>query len=955
MTGAFAPEIRSIPGIILKTIEKTTNRNDNPTESSKRRSPTSEKPVPPDRHPNGDFSDEYSFDAAAIKNASEGFCICHEIAEYPHVRFTVWNDRMTEITGYTMEQINRLGWYQSVYPDPETQRQAAERMARMRTGEDLHAEEWTITRSDGTERVLNISTWILKGGDNKSHVLALMQDITERKKTEEALRRERDVVARLMETNPVGILLIDRQGQIQFANKRAEHILGLIRPAPQAPYRSPSWKITDDNGKPLPRNELPVNRVLQTGRPVYDSRYAIKWPDGRMVLLSVNAAPILDEGGQADGIVTAITDITDQVRSEKALRLSEQEKATILASVAEHVTFQNKNLELIWANRAAAESVNLSLDKLVGRPCYQIWNARRKPCPNCPVKKSLKSGRPHESEMTTYDGRVWWVRGYPVFDDDNNIIGAVEVTQNITERKKAEEALRKSEQRYQELFNSLVEGIGLADQNDIIKYVNPAFANIFEIESPEAMLGTCLLDYLSDEHKRIIRKDARNRQTGQNTQYELKIVTAQKNEKTVYFSATPRFNESGDYAGVLVSVMDITERKNAEQQRRKLQEKLEKAQRMESLGILAGGVAHDLNNILGPLVGYPELILSRLPDGSPLAKQIQRIASAALRASEVIQDLLTLARRGRYEMTPTDLNSIIKEYLDSANFVRISETHRDVKVSLKLDETIANITGSAIHLSKLIMNLVVNAYDAMPEGGELIIRTTQEHIEKLAGGYEKIRAGEYILLKIKDTGIGIDASELDKVFEPYFSKKKMGVSGSGLGLSVVYGIVKDHKGYYDIFSEPGKGTEFVIYFPVSGENPVDRPESCAAGGGCETVLVVDDSAEQREVCRDLIQSLGYHVDCVTSGREAIRYVENKKPDIVIMDMIMEDNFDGLDTYREMIKINPGQKAIIVSGFSATERVNRMQKMGAGAYVKKPFTRDVIAKAIRDELNVRRPQ
>ncbi|MFH1313810.1 MAG: ATP-binding protein [Candidatus Eisenbacteria bacterium] len=285
---------------------------------------------------------------------------------------------------------------------------------------------------------------------------------------------------------------------------------------------------------------------------------------------------------------------------------------------------------------------------------------------------------------------------------------------------------------------------------------------------------------------------------------------------------------------ILVAILTRTERQlntwhekalEEGQARVALQEQLERARRMESLGILAGGVAHDLNNMLGPVVGYPDIILRRMPEDSPFREQIGRIGTAAQAAAQVIQDLLTLARRGRYQMGPTDLNEVVEAYLDSPGFIQISTERPDVVLSFNLDSGIAKISGSSSHLSKVVMNLVINAYEAMPDGGELIIETSQRYTEALLGGYGDVEPGDYIVLRIRDTGVGIHPDILGNIFEPYYSSKEMAASGSGLGLAVVYGIMKDHKGYYDVFSDVGTGTEFILYFPVMPVPAIEERET----------------------------------------------------------------------------------------------------------------------------------
>jgi CheY-like chemotaxis protein len=223
-------------------------------------------------------------------------------------------------------------------------------------------------------------------------------------------------------------------------------------------------------------------------------------------------------------------------------------------------------------------------------------------------------------------------------------------------------------------------------------------------------------------------------------------------------------------------------------------------------------------------------------------------------------------------------------------------------------------------------------------------------VNALPGGYQGIIPGEYVTLSIKDSGTGIDPADIEKIFEPYFSKKKMGTSGSGLGLSVVYGVVKDHKGYYDILSEAGKGTEFILYFPLTETTAEVLHQSTQELRGSDTVLVVDDDSIQREMATELLESLGYRVTSAANGHEALDCIRKQPVDIVMFDMIMERDFDGLETYREILKIHAAQKAIVVSGFSPTDRVQEMQKLGAGQYVKKPYTIEALASALRAELD-----
>lgn len=425
-----------------------------------------------------------------------------------------------------------------------------------------------------------------------------------------------------------------------------------------------------------------------------------------------------------------------------------------------------------------------------------------------------------------------------------------------------------------------------------------------------------------------------------------------KGERVIYAQATLIRSLQGVPVRVEGFVQDITDNIKTDAQKRQLDEKLKRADRMNSLGLMAGGVAHDLNNMLGPIVGYPELLLRKLPQDSPYRKQIQRIGNAAREAADVVKDLLTLARRGRYEMASLDLNRSVESYYESANCCRLREEQTGVEMSLNLADNLGLINGSVSHIGQAIMNLVVNAFDAMPTGGKLTVTTEQVTLEKLISGYTGIPQGDYVLLRVADTGMGIPKDALDRIFEPYYSKKKMGRSGSGLGLAVVYGIVKDHDGFYDVFSEEGKYTEIILYFPMASEPAKIAIDEEPDVGGHETILVVDDTPIQLEVAGTLLSSHGYEVHTASSGEEAIEFIKSRKADLILLDMMMENGLDGLDTYREIIKIMPGQKAVLVTGASITKRFLLAQELGAGPILRKPFTLKDVDKAVREVLDAR---
>jgi signal transduction histidine kinase/ActR/RegA family two-component response regulator len=393
---------------------------------------------------------------------------------------------------------------------------------------------------------------------------------------------------------------------------------------------------------------------------------------------------------------------------------------------------------------------------------------------------------------------------------------------------------------------------------------------------------------------------------------------------------------------------EIAERNRMEEERKQLKDRLQLAQKMESIGNLAGGVAHDLNNTLGSIVSYPDLMLMEIPDNSPLRDQLETVKKTGIKAAAIVNDMLTLARSGIVTSEVFNLNSIITEYFRSPEFEQLVFFHQKVEIQLRLDKESLNIRGSFFQLSKVVMNLVSNAAEAMPNGGQIIISTEKR---KISNG--EIDNCEYAVLCVVDSGIGIPEDDLGRIFEPFYTKKTMGRSGTGLGMAVVLGSVKDHNGRITVESAEGKGTKFTLYFPLTTD-PVTVKKSTfsltAPMGRGESILVVDDVNEQREIGSRILTKLGYCVYTVGSGEEAIAYLRRTSADLLLLDMLMEPGMDGLDAYKKILEFHPGQKAIITTGFSETSRVKEALSLGAGSCLKKPYLLNQIGIAVRAELD-----
>ncbi len=524
--------------------------------------------------------------------------------------------------------------------------------------------------------------------------------------------------------------------------------------------------------------------------------------------------------------------------------------------------------------------------------------------------------------------------------------------ESITDLKRAEDAVRESEQNFKGLAEQSLVGISII-QDDLLRYVNPKYAGIYGYSSDELIDRVSPWDLVHPDDRKNVKESLNRRMAGKGGPEWFEGKTLKKTGEIIYAEIYGAPGVYNNKPAIIVVLLDITERKRLEEERLNLEVRLHRAAKMEALGQLAGGVAHDLNNVLGVLVGYAELLREKIPEGNQLWRYASNILQSGVKGAAIIQDLLTLARRGVAVSEVVNLNRVVSDYFRSPEFENLKACHPQVTFKTELGKDLLNIHGSPVHLSKTVMNLISNAAEAISDRGGVTIGTENRYLDKPVRGYDDMKEGDYVLLTVQDTGRGISAEDLGKIFEPFYTKKVMGRSGTGLGLAVVWGTVKDHQGYIDVQSEEEKGSVFTLYFPATRKAPADdqqtMPPDTFKGQG-ESILVVDDVQEQRELAVSMLTRLGYRVGAVSSGEEALDYLKTNRVDLVVLDMIMPPGMDGLETYRGILEINSGQKAVIVSGFSETGRVKKAQELGAGAYIRKPYLLEKIGRAIRDELN-----
>ncbi len=523
----------------------------------------------------------------------------------------------------------------------------------------------------------------------------------------------------------------------------------------------------------------------------------------------------------------------------------------------------------------------------------------------------------------------------------------------IEERRALTDALEISEEKYRELANSLPQIVFEADEMGKITFANRNAFKTFGYEADSLDKGYNLLQMVVPEDREKVLRTFERLLGGETFVGNEYMALKKDGSRFPVASHADVIKKDGKNAGILGIAIDLTQKKKEEARQKELEKQLLRAQKMEALGTLAGGVAHDLNNILSGIVGYPDLLLMQLDEESPLRKPVITMQESGKRAAAIVQDLLTLTRRNVLVEKVVNLNDIIEEYLKSAEHDKLISFHSGVTLKTNLDKDLLNISGSPVHLVKTVMNLVSNAAEALPEGGNISIATENKYLDKPLKGYDEIAEGDYAVMRISDNGTGISSKDIDRVFEPFFTKKNMGKSGTGLGMTVVWGAVKDHNGYIDVESFENKGTTFSLYFPVTRDAaPADMSEdglTLYMGKG-EKIIVVDDVPAQLDIASAMLKQLGYSVDSFSSGEETVEYLKSHNADLIVLDMIMQPGMNGLETYKKILEIKTRQRAVIASGYSETLQVKETVKLGAGEYIKKPYTLITLAKAVRRELD-----
>ncbi|MBU8932990.1 MAG: PAS domain S-box protein [candidate division Zixibacteria bacterium] len=744
------------------------------------------------------------------------------------------------------------------------------------------------------------------------------------------LRASEENYRLLIDSVDAGINLIDREGNFLLVNDRSANMMGI----------SPADLIGKNISNVMPPDYLALamerlNRVVETGVGEVHEMFVEQFQ--RWFL--ENLQPVKNTSGETIGIQVMSQDITERKQYDDALLKSKEVAENYLNVAAEIIISLNAEGTITLLNESGHSTLGYNKGDLIGKNWFDTCLPARLRNEVGIVFNKLMQGE--IEEVITYENPIVTKSGGEKIilwhntllrDEAGNICGSLSSGEDITERKQAEEALQESETKFRTYVSHAPDAIFIANALGSFVDVNLAASKITGYSRSE-LLSMSVLD-LADPKARPEELESFKRlmEIGrENSETKLK-----RKDGSIIWVSLDAVSLSEDRLMAFIS--DITETK-------RLRELESRAQRLESAGKISGQIAHDFNNLLAPLIAYPEFIREELPKNHPALTYLTSIEDSAARIADINQQLLTLGRRGHYNQQVMNLNEIIMRAVKEMDALPATMTCK-----MQLDEDLMNVMGGGAQIHRVISNLLTNAQDAIQDVGQITVKTENYYVDEMCVAYGRVPKGEYVKMTLSDTGCGIPDDIIQKIFDPFFTSKTTDKKrGSGLGLSVVDSVLKDHNGYLDLSSKVGQGTSFYLYFPITRED-VGISEIQQSDGGTETILVVDDDELQRDVSMKLLSKLGYKVSTAESGEKAIEFLKDNPQDLLVMDMVMPMGIDGAETYRQVAEFNPGQKAIIVSGFSETDRVLEAQKFGAGAFVKKPLTVKDVAAAVRMELD-----
>jgi PAS domain S-box-containing protein len=630
----------------------------------------------------------------------------------------------------------------------------------------------------------------------------------------------------------------------------------------------------------------------------------------------------------------------------KELLSSKKHSEVILGNISEGILELTRQARVVYANTTATALFGLTQAELLASEFSELFPLEedRRRLNNLLKEIGDDPGTVNQERPLSLNGKQLTLQVSPITDEGEQSL--VVILNDITERMLADKALRESEKKYRNILESINEGYYEVDISGRLTFFNRVLCEILGYPGSE-LVGKNLLELAG--HKNSMKEylifnnaltdvvDVKN--------VEWVIIGKDGNERNVEASISPIRDREGEGIGYRGLIRDVTERKLAERTRQRLEAQLRLSQKLESLGTLAGGIAHNFNNLLMAIQGYASLMLYDMDPSHRYYSYLLSIEKQVESGSKLASQLLGYAREGKYKIKPFSLNQVVKESSETFGAAK-----KEIRIHRDLCENLMGIEADQGQIEQALMNLYINAADAMPRGGDLFLKTMNLTHEDMNNKPYEAKPGNYVLLKIRDTGLGMENETKARVFEPFFTTKEMG-RGTGLGLASTYGIIKGHGGYIDVNSEKGHGTTFSIYLPVSeGQIQAEEKISRPLNKGTETILLVDDEELVLQVGLDMLKELGYRTLASSGGKEAIKIYEEHQDDIdmVILDMIIPDMAGG-EVFDRLRQINNRVKVLLSSGYSVDGQANEIIKRGCNGFIQKPFRMADLSRKIAEIL------
>lgn len=812
-----------------------------------------------------------------------------------------------------------------------------ERFEALRTGKHMVFDDIPIINHELKEVPVEISAVQIKVNLDTFFYFSL-RDIAERKVAEKALKRAKEDWENTFDSITDLVMLLDKDHRIVRVNQTAALALNTTK---ETITGQKCHEVIHGLSRPIKDCPLGVtmNHLIPHSREITEPRLK-----GTFIC---STSPILDQENNLVGYTHLLKDITERKKAEEELANQRRLQQTILEHIPDLIVLKDRSSVYQAVNPAFCKFVGRSAEEIIGHTDYDLFPREEAEKYRSEDSRIMENDEAYLGEecVTGIDGKNWlYVSKTPVRDANEQIVGILCSVRDITKLKESEDALKRARAELDQIFQTAADGMRVVDKNFNIIRVNDTFAAMVDLDRKDILGKKCYDIFKGDRCHTPDCPLTRILKDGKMIEHESKKRRSDGTETSCIVMAKAFKGPEGDVIGIVEDFRDITERQ-------KLEAQIRQAQKMESVGTLAGGIAHDFNNLLGGMLGYASIVKMALDPLDRNYKYIELIEKAGERAAELTNQLLAFSRKGKYQIKPVDLNRAIRSV---ANLLERT-IDKNIRIRCSFFENLPMVEGDPGQLEQIIMNLCVNAVDAMPGGGYLDLKTRMVAIdEECCVPRAEMVPDEYILLEVKDAGIGMDKETVAKIFEPFFTTKEVG-KGTGLGMSMVYGIVNNHGGYIDVESEPGKGTTFKIYLPAISSKKLEVVEKESGEGaiakGTGMIFVVDDEEIIRAMLKDMLESLGYKVGMAANGTEAIDLYSKHGStiDLVIIDMIMP-GLDGKETYLRLKELNPDVKVILASGYSHDTRAQEIINEGVCDFVYKPFTVGELSRKIRHILN-----